>query len=86
MPLDCALLGADLIEAAGAAVAGPATRGESGTLLLHRVDELPAEVAGPVGRLAFRAAFGLAAGGHGGGAASGAVAAGQVPRRPGRSG
>ncbi len=44
MPLDCALLGADLLEAAGAAVARPGARGEPGTLLLHRVDELPAEV------------------------------------------
>ncbi len=44
MPLDCALLGADLLEAAGAAVARPAVRSEPGTLLLHRVDELPAEV------------------------------------------
>ena len=44
MPLDCAVLGADLIEAAGAAVARPGVRGEPGTLLLHRVDELPAEV------------------------------------------
>ena len=38
------LLGADLLEAAGAAVARPGVRGEPGTLLLHRVDELPAEV------------------------------------------
>jgi DNA-binding NtrC family response regulator len=44
MPLDCAVLGADLLEAAGAVIARPAVRGEPGTLLLHRVDELPAEV------------------------------------------
>jgi len=46
-PLDCSLLGADLLEAAGAAIARAASRGEqasSRTLLFHRIDELPAEV------------------------------------------
>jgi DNA-binding NtrC family response regulator len=47
VPLDCALLGADLLEAVGAAVAranvlGPPTT--PGTLLLHRVDELSADL------------------------------------------
>jgi len=39
-PLDCSVLGTDLLEAAGAAIARAASR----TLLLHRIDELPAEV------------------------------------------
>jgi DNA-binding NtrC family response regulator len=46
-PLDCSLLGGDLLEAAGAAIARAASRGEqaaSRTLLFHRIDELPAEV------------------------------------------
>ena len=46
-PLDCALLGGDLLEAAGAAIARAASRDEeasSRTLLLHRIDELPAEI------------------------------------------
>ncbi len=46
-PLDCSLLGGDLLEAAGAAIARAAARGEqaaSRSLLFHRIDELPAEV------------------------------------------
>jgi DNA-binding NtrC family response regulator len=46
-PLDCALLGAELLETAGAAIARAAARGEhasSRTLLFHRIDELPTEV------------------------------------------
>ena len=41
------MLGADLLEAAGTAIARAAMRGEqaaSCTLLFHRIDELPAEV------------------------------------------
>ncbi len=46
-PLDCALLGADLLEAAGTAIVRATARGEqasSQTLLFHRIDELPTEV------------------------------------------
>ena len=46
-PLDCALLGGDLLEAAGAAIARAMSRGEdasSRTVLFHRIDELPAEI------------------------------------------
>jgi DNA-binding NtrC family response regulator len=46
-PLDCALLGPDLLEAAGAAIARAAARAEeasSRALLFHRIDELPAEI------------------------------------------
>jgi transcriptional regulator with PAS, ATPase and Fis domain len=46
-PLDCPVLAADLLEAAGAAIARATMRGEppsSRTLLFHRIDELPAEV------------------------------------------
>jgi DNA-binding NtrC family response regulator len=46
-PLDCALLGGDLLEAAGTAIARAAARGgeaSSCTLLFHRIDELPTEV------------------------------------------
>jgi len=44
--LDCSLLGADLLEAAGGAIARATMRGEQATpytLLFHRMDELPAE-------------------------------------------
>lgn len=47
VPLDCALLGADLLETVHAAVARAHLLGEQatpGTLLFHRVDELPADV------------------------------------------
>ncbi|MEN6451878.1 MAG: sigma 54-interacting transcriptional regulator [Thermoguttaceae bacterium] len=44
LPLDCALLAGDLLEAVGEIVARPAVRDQPGTLLLHRIDELPAEV------------------------------------------
>ena len=47
VPLDCSLLGADLLEAVAAAVARGKRSGEQaspGTLLLHRVDELSADV------------------------------------------
>lgn len=43
LPLDCALLGSDFLPAAGAAITNTMGR-EPGTLLLHRVDELSAEV------------------------------------------
>ena len=46
-PLDCSLLGADLLEAVGAAVARANQLGRQttpGTLLLHRVDELSADL------------------------------------------
>jgi transcriptional regulator of acetoin/glycerol metabolism len=45
--LDCSLLGADLLEAAGGTIVRAAARGErvmSYTLLFHRIDELPVEV------------------------------------------
>ena len=47
VPLDCSLLGADLIEAASSAIVRSAARDEdagTATLLLHRVDELAADV------------------------------------------
>lgn len=47
LPLDCALLGADLLEAAGTALARAAVRGDAHsprTLLFHRIDELPVQV------------------------------------------
>ncbi|MEN6458887.1 MAG: helix-turn-helix domain-containing protein [Thermoguttaceae bacterium] len=44
MRLDCALLGPDLLEAAGATLDGPGMASQPGTLLLHRVDELPGNV------------------------------------------
>jgi DNA-binding NtrC family response regulator len=47
VPLDCSLLAADLLDVASAAMSRAAARGDQGlrgTLLLHRVDEISADV------------------------------------------
>ena len=87
LPLDCSLLAADLVEAVLAAVGRASQRSgadQPGTLLLHRVDELAADVQVQLADLLGPTFGPLAADRNGRRAAGRTRAAGRVPCRVGR--